>query len=1216
MKTKLLFSIVAFVVALSGITAAVARDTDVYLMAPTSASDDAPNVLIIFDNSGSMQYNSITTREPYIPATNYCSLTGAPSNVACDRIYWSFSGSPPSTGTDQWFAATKNHCEDSKTVLTDTGFYSGTKIIGFRTDAGKASNNGWRTLNNRVNSDLVYVDCKMDGANIDGYAQASVSAVAQAYTATQTKEFNWGNFTSSASPTLYSGNYLSYWYNSTLSLTQTRLQIAKTAMKSVVDANRGVRFGLMAFNVNGTVADGTGDDTNGGRVIMKIDSMDDARRTAMKAAIDGLKGETWTPLSETLWEARQYVGGLAVDYGDDASNPNPARDLTAELSGKYITPFKYACQKTFIVYMTDGDPTQDTDADAAPRIKGLSGLSTNTCQGNSGLSCLKDLAKWMHENDVVANNILPGVQTVTTYTIGFGSGISTDGKTLLQTTASNGGGKYYAADDANQLVTAFQSALTEIFQTNASFSSPSLSVNAFNRLFNNDDVFFALFKPSGSVNWDGNTKKFKLCNTADTTTYKCTFGTVIDKDGKNAIGADGKIMDTAKSYWGTAADGANITYGGAGAQIPSSATRNLYTYRGTYSSMTATVGTQVKAVVGNALYDAVITDPTVLGLPAGSTTAQVDELVNWMLSRDSYDNWTRTVDKYEDNSNKSFTDDRWAFADPLHSRPIAVTFGAELTAGKPDPTKPITKLFVGTNDGVVRMLSNDSGKEEWAFIVKEKLADQYNLSQNPDGAHVYGVDATPTFWINDKDGDGVIESGDKVYMYIGMRRGGRNIYAFDVTPSTTMTSKTDTVTPKLMWVIEGGTGDYAKLGQTWSRPLLAPVRLKCTGGGCGTGDSVTTPVLVFAGGYDEDQDNTIVPPADDMGNAIYVVNPSTGNRLWWASSDAGASLTLAGMDYSMPSDLTLMDSNADGAVDRIYVGDMGGQLWRIDLGTQLDAVGSAKGYVFADVGCSGDTRANNCAATTNQNRRKFFYPPEIAQVKDPDFSSTSLYDMVAVGSGNREDPLDLLTTNLTTGREAVHNRIYAFRDYNYKTGAPASTPTPLTDNATGGNLYDATANKLGTLTGAALKTEIDTKVKVSKGWYIDLREPTAITLPNGLTTAWVGEKVLAKIVIFGGVLFASTYVPANTVTQTTTCQASEGEARVYQMNYLDATPVLDFTGDGTKDRYKKVGGGIPSEVVIVIREGGTTGLVGTSGGAGGVTPPNITPWDKTYWYED
>jgi len=101
--------------------------------------------------------------------------------------------------------------------------------------------------------------------------------------------------------------------------------------------------------------------------------------------------------------------------------------------------------------------------------------------------------------------------------------------------------------------------------------------------------------------------------------------------------------------------------------------------------------------------------------------------------------------------------------------------------------------------------------------------------------------------------------------------------------------------------------------------------------------------------------------------------------------------------------------------------------------------------------------------------------------------------------------------------------------------------------------------------GECAGTEIDNNVKSTKGWYFDLKEANSVALTNGLTTTWVGEKVLAKTLIFNGVLFFTTFIPANDSTAANTCQANEGEGRYYEVNLLTGAPMYDLTGDTTLD---------------------------------------------------
>ena len=87
-----------------------------------------------------------------------------------------------------------------------------------------------------------------------------------------------------------------------------------------------------------------------------------------------------------------------------------------------------------------------------------------------------------------------------------------------------------------------------------------------------------------------------------------------------------------------------------------------------------------------------------------------------MTDTEYYDiiRWMRGQDIQDDDNDSSTTDQRWKFADALHSRPTTVTYG-----GTSD--SPVTKLFVGTNDGGLRMINTYNGIEEWIVYLPEFL---------------------------------------------------------------------------------------------------------------------------------------------------------------------------------------------------------------------------------------------------------------------------------------------------------------------------------------------------------------------------------------------------------------------------------------------------------------------------------------------------------------
>jgi type IV pilus assembly protein PilY1 len=1224
----------------------------------------------------------------------------ASCSTYANRIYYIADGlGAPDLTSSQWFTPSKNKCLRSSSALTSAtapGFYTGDNIAYW-------NGTKWSRLldgGGIADSGITYVDCKNDNkrtgnSTSDGLTtndSTSPGSGGTAYVATPATGTT-GLFSYSGGTTLglYTSNYLAYLNNYVLASSGgNKIQVAKQALISLINSNQSVRFGLMVFNDdNGgggginCLAANPGGDCGGGRLVFAVDDMDDQRRLDMSTLIGQISAETWTPLAETLYEAYRYYAGSTLVFGNGQTPAVPPRDLTAETyttqtaaiangtqapsgdwivpsSETYIAPTQYSCQLNNIIIVTDGDPSLDTSANSAITTL-TTGASHSSCTGltahgpsgsnlqyacpttsnpaqmcnmvAAGADCLDVLASWMY-----ANTVNPSVSTagVATYTVGFGTGLSAAGLALLNNTAKYGGtGQAYTATSATALNASLNATLASIQAVTTSFSAPSLSINAFNKQFNNDYIYLSLFFPSSDVFWDGNVKKYRLCTNADITLSRCSaLSDVLDMNNNKVLDTSGNFLATAKSYWSSAADGATITVGGAGGVVPAAASRSMYTYYnsgGGYSGLTApSAGVQIATSSSNSFYTAVTASPSLLGLPATATSAQVKSLVNWVLGANSDSAGTITGQR------------AWTHGDPLHSTVAPVTFG------KDGSGNPITKLIVGANDGIIRMINESTGVEEWSFLPQEMYAIQNALSLNAPGNHLYGADAVPYIWVQDVNNDGVVTpgaagTGDHVYLFIGMRRGGRNIYAFDITPDHALTSQGDksATPPKLMWVIQGGGGDFANLGQTWSQPKRVRVRFSCSGSVCDdnnskTDDTNSRQVLLFAGGYDPHQDTALPAGIDTMGNAIYMVDPMTGARIWWASSDTGADLVLPKMLYSIPSDLQLVDSNNDGNVDRIYVGDTGGQLWRIDLATTLGSGAGATGYVFADVGCGSSTvHASSGACPTGtvvQDIRKFFYAPDRAPVSDGVYSSNATYDLITIGSGDREDPLDLLTLTRvmpanSSGNEPVHNRLYAFRDCNYAPGAPKTNcatgavlasgalPTALKES----DLYDATANDIGTHTGATLAADISS-LSGNKGWYISFKRSAATTLTNGLSTTWVGEKVLAPTVIFQGVLFASTYTPPNsTSSATNACQPATGTATVYALNALNATAAPGVTTTpGSRAGGTVVGTGIPSQVVIVFRPDGTTGLI--NAGSNGGLPTSVqgvlnNTVKRNYWFE-
>ena len=129
-----------------------------------------------------------------------------------------------------------------------------------------------------------------------------------------------------------------------------------------------------------------------------------------------------------------------------------------------------------------------------------------------------------------------------------------------------------------------------------------------------------------------------------------------------------------------------------------------------------------------------------------------------------------------------------------------------------------------------------------------------------------------------------------------------------------------------------------------------------------------------------------------------MVDAETGSLIWKARGAIGGSSSKvyehAQLVDSIPSTLTVADTNGNGLTDRIVVGDTGGNIWRADLAG--DDVAKWKLTLLASVGRHG---VSSPGIATD---RRFFHRPDLVPAKD----SYGLFDGVLIGTGDRADPLD------------------------------------------------------------------------------------------------------------------------------------------------------------------------------------------------------------------
>jgi Tfp pilus tip-associated adhesin PilY1 len=817
---------------------------------------------------------------------------------------------------------------------------------------------------------------------------------------------------------------------------------------------------------------------------------------------------------------------------------------------KYRTPIKQACQSNFIVLLSDGKPQYSYDfddegnrdgtnsppptfeklesgefpamvdfVDSSNRFDHSSCASNKTPNGYRSGACGPEMTAFLSKAD---NSNLEGVQTIDTYAIGFGLDGEASAQDYLKSLVSTDDPAtpeiegYFSAEDENQLSRAFSNILAKISTTTTSFASPGYSVDLKTGLFNEEDIYIPVFDKSLSPRWSGNLKKFKLATDAN------GKSSVVDKYGNVAVDNLGVFTEETVDIWSksTSGDGRDVSKGGV-AQLIDPNNRKAYTdiaCSGNECEFLTIAKNRIHPENDISSGSGAITNE-VLGLDEDETSATRINMLNFIRGR----KWNSETGVYDLSPH---------MGDMLHTEPLIVTYDKNYKDGA-TPNGQV--IYATTNEGYLHAFDTVTGKEIFAFmpssLMKNIPTQYYNSSI---GEHAYGIDGIMSKRV-ERDKDGSIT---KVLLYFGLRRGGREYYALDVT-------KPDN--PKLLWKIDAlaqeaiddkksckksaksrksektectidgtlGKGDFAKLGQSWSTPYLAKIR---------TSDKGFKDVVIFSGGYDVNQDEyqSDRNDTDTVGNEIFIVDAGNGNLIWSANNSA--------LKHSIPGGMRILDLNQDGAIDRMYFADTGGNVWRLELpmGPSYELSG-AKLIKFAELGGKGS------------DNRMFFNEPDVALLKSKGVNWLT----IAVGSGYRAHPAD----------NVVDDNFYVLLDN--------AVNTPLTEKIDKSGDFktlepgDLEVITISDITGAPSinrggigdKTILDLK---KAGWYLEM--------PS------TGEKVLAPSITSEGSVMFTTLVPPDSgadLSGRDLCEAPITQGRFYSFNILTAEAGSDVNNSGT-----------------------------------------------------
>ncbi len=552
-------------------------------------------------------------------------------------------------------------------------------------------------------------------------------------------------------------------------------------------------------------------------------------------------------------------------------------------------------------------------------------------------------------------------------------------------------GYAFLANNGAELQTALKQAIGVIRESSQSFATASI---ASARASDENYIYEASFQPAGTdPTWTGHLQKYTL-------------------------NADGTV---AATLWD------------AGTLLKSkdAASRNIYTYKGS-NPLTAFTTANIT--------------PTDLGIQQ-VTQVEINNAPTWR---------TEIVGYIRGES--AYNVDNWKLGDIFRSSPITVGTPTQYFQDRYDAANPTAYdtfratnlrtsvngkriIMAGANDGQLHAFKTSDGTEAWSFIPPNFLHKLKNIAHkaHPTGlSHQYFVDGPITVadvWLPASP-PGVatakLLADWRTLLILGEGRGAMSYLwsssstctsGFDSNYSTTypyycgyhaLDITNTTAAPTYRWRINPTAAQAPYLGEPWSKIYVARVKI----------NGSEKWVGFMGGGHN--LSSCTGTDCDKRGKGFYVIDLVDGSILW---SYTRASDT--NMSSALPGSAAMVDTDNDGYIDRVYIGDLGGTMWRFNFcsyysGSSCNAANWTGGRLFS--GTAGAV----------------FSIPSVAKDAKGNF-------WVFWGTGDKVD-----VTGTTT-----QNKFYAVKDAN------AATPRVLAD------LINITSSTYA---------DNDTR----KGWYVNL----------------------------------------------------------------------------------------------------------------------------------
>ena len=939
--------------------------------------------------------------------------------------------------------------------------------------------------------------------------------------------------------------------------------VVKRALSEIIDNNTS-RVGLATLHNNNDV----------GTIIKDVDDVNledttqtEANKQALLTSLFEVDSSGWTPLRNTLNNAGVYfTEGLDPSVDFFGTLPDHSGPETINNSPILSNDNGGSCQQNFSILFSDGEWNGGFSASYIGNNDGDGVLSDGSPSifdgGNFGddhSNTLADIAMHYLENDLAAglsdsvnvtdirqNDVLIKHQHMTTYTVAFGvkgtfsddvddttttgvTGGANDPSSAaftgwpapvdratkiddLRHAAWNGRGGYLDAETPETLIDALSDAVDDIEARTATATSVSFNSGSIN---DETLVFLSRF---ATDDWSGDVLAYRF-----------------DEDGIIDTNSDGDITD-ADAVW-SADDKLSDSLSNSG-----TAGRNIVTYSGVegvpfafpenYSALLTDADNGDGTISDEMIIDLLDAAPfefntldtaeqaenqaygvQIVDFLKGDTTNEVDdEGVGLFRSRGG-----NTLGAF------IYSSPQYVAA-PNESYPNLIEDVDNMYDDfRTDNIDRAPLIFLGGNAGMLHAFdaSDDpstGGKEVFAYVPGMLTNNLHSLAVTSTGySHRSYVDSSPTI------ADVFVKKNNtgneqwRTYLVGGLRTGGQGVYVLDVSDPDVLKVADNSVANASRVVVDEFTDE--RMGYSFSRPQIA----KLNNGRW---------AAIFGNGYNNEGDGKAHLFILYLDNGEHKRIEASESAITYLVNDSCFDTASNCNGLSSPS---LADLNGDAIVDRVYAGDLHGNLWVFDLSAADDTawnVAFTNSTVVEPLFTACETRTcdvdNRQPITTKPVVR--FHPSRNASSTDPNI-------MVYFGTGQLMATGDNLNTDLQS--------FYGIWDagVNKKDGASESlTKINLEQQAFTSDL-DITSE------------EVNFNISDEFGWYVDLT-----IAGNDLFN---GARSVNTPIVLGNVVFFLISIPDEAA-----CSIS-GNSYLAALDLMDGSRlgfnVFDSDGDGIPD---------------------------------------------------